>query len=90
MNHSVLVAALLFPAATAVAAERPNVVVLLSDDLGYADIGCYDGPVKTPNLDGLAARGVRFTDFYAQPFCGPSRAALLTGRFCFSFSRIAA
>ncbi len=60
---------------------RPNVVVLLADDLGYADIGCYNGPVKTPALDGLAAKGVRFTDFYAgAAVCSPSRATLLTGR----------
>ena len=61
--------------------RRPNVVVLFADDLGYRDIGCYGGPVKTPNLDRLAAEGVRFTDFYAgSAVCGPSRAVLLTGR----------
>ncbi len=61
--------------------KRPNVVVLLADDLGYRDIGCYGGPVKTPTLDELAAKGVRFTDFYAgAAVCGPSRAVLLTGR----------
>jgi len=60
---------------------RPNVVVLLADDLGYRDIGCYGGPVKTPALDGLAAQGVRFTDFYSgAAVCSPSRATLLTGR----------
>jgi len=59
----------------------PNVVMLLSDDLGYQDIGCYGGPVKTPALDGLAAKGVRFTDFYSGcAVCSPSRATLLTGR----------
>ncbi len=62
-------------------APRPNVVVLLSDDLGYRDIGCYDGPVDTPTLDRLAADGVRFTDFYSGcAVCSPSRATLLTGR----------
>jgi hypothetical protein len=45
--------------------RRPNVVVLLADDLGFKDIGCYGGPVKTPAIDRLAAEGVRFTDFYA-------------------------
>ncbi len=60
---------------------RPNVVVLLADDLGYKDIGCYGGPVKTPALDSLAAKGVRFTDFYSGcAVCSPSRATLLTGR----------
>ena len=63
------------------AAARPNVVVLLSDDLGWKDIGCYGGPVKTPALDGLAAKGTRFTDFYSGcAVCSPSRATLLTGR----------
>jgi len=61
--------------------RRPNVVVLLADDLGYQDIGCYGGPVKTPVLDDLAAKGVRFTDFYSGcAVCSPSRATLLTGR----------
>ncbi len=63
------------------AQRRPNVVVLLVDDLGWKDIGCYDGPVKTPTLDRLAAEGVRFTNFYSgAAVCGPSRAVLLTGR----------
>jgi arylsulfatase A len=63
------------------AAPKPNVVVLFADDLGFKDIGCYDGPVKTPVLDHLAAGGVRFTDFYAGAgVCSPSRAVLLTGR----------
>src|SRR5688500_11281537 len=62
-------------------AKRPNVVVLLADDLGFRDIGCYGGPVKTPALDGLAASGTRFSDFYSGcAVCSPSRATLLTGR----------
>jgi len=61
--------------------RKPNVVVLLADDLGYKDIGCYGGPVRTPAIDALAAKGVRFTDFYAgAAVCSPSRATLLTGR----------
>ncbi|MCS5637169.1 MAG: sulfatase-like hydrolase/transferase [Myxococcota bacterium] len=61
--------------------NRPNVIVLLADDLGSKDLGCYGGPVKTPVLDGLAAKGVRFTDFHAgAAVCSPSRATLLTGR----------
>lgn len=60
---------------------RPNVVILLADDLGHQDIGCYGGPVKTPALDALAAGGTRFTDFYSGcAVCSPSRAVLLTGR----------
>jgi len=61
--------------------ERPNVVVLLADDLGWQDVGCYGGPVRTPAIDALAAGGVRFTDFYSGcAVCSPSRAVLLTGR----------
>ncbi|MEM9643859.1 MAG: sulfatase-like hydrolase/transferase [Planctomycetota bacterium] len=61
--------------------KAPNVVTLLVDDLGYRDLGCYGGPVKTPILDELAADGVRFTDFHSgAPVCSPSRATFLTGR----------
>ena len=62
---------------------RPNIVFILADDLGYGELGCYDGPdVKSPNLDRLAKDGVRFTSGYsAFPVCSPSRAALLTGRY---------
>ena len=59
----------------------PNIIVILADDLGFQDIGCYGGPVKTPTLDSLAAKGVRFTGFYSgAAVCSPSRATLLTGR----------
>jgi len=72
--------AFLFTASAALA-DRPNVVILLADDLGYQDIGCYGGPVKTPNIDQLAKSGARFTDFYSGcAVCSPSRATLLTGR----------
>jgi len=81
MSRILFLAAVLVPTAMTFAADRPNVVVLLADDLGYRDIGCYGGPVKTPALDGLAKRGVRFTDFYSGcAVCSPSRATLLTGR----------
>ena len=64
------------------AAEPPNILIILADDLGYGDLGCYGHPtIRTPNLDQMAAQGLRFTDFYAgQSLCTPSRAALLTGR----------
>ena len=61
--------------------RAPNVVLLLADDLGSKDIGCYGGPVKTPVLDSLAQKGVKFTNFYsAAPVCSTARASLLTGR----------
>src|SRR6266699_3127711 len=64
------------------AAKPPNIVIILADDLGYGDLGCYGHPtIRTPNLDRMAAEGLRFTDFYvAACVCTPSRAALLTGR----------
>ena len=62
------------------APAKPNFVIVLTDDQGYGDLGCYGSPdIHTPNLDRLAAEGLRFTSFYAQTVCGPSRAALMTG-----------
>jgi len=60
---------------------RPNIVVIFVDDMGYSDIGCYGSRIQTPNLDGMAARGIRFSQFYNTPRCCPSRAALLTGLY---------
>ena len=74
---------LALPSATASAADaKPNIVVLFADDLGYGDLGCYGHPtIRTPNLDRMAAEGMRFTQFYvAECVCTPSRAALMTGR----------
>ena len=60
-------------------ARKPNVVLILNDDMGYSDIGCYGGEIETPNLDRLAANGLRFSQFYNTARCSPSRASLLTG-----------
>jgi len=64
------------------AAEKPNVIVILTDDLGYSDIGCYGSEIETPNLDRLAANGLRFSQFYNTAKCHSSRVSLLTGRWC--------
>jgi len=56
-------------------AERPNVLVILADDLGFSDLGCYGGEIATPHLDGLARDGLRFTQFYNTARCWPTRAA---------------
>ena len=73
---------LLFASISLAFAEKPNIVVVLCDDLGYGDLACYGHPhIKTPHLDQLAKDGIRFTDFYsAAPVCSPSRVGLLTGR----------
>ncbi len=72
----------LLPTLPVVAAEKPNIIFILADDLGYGDLGCYGQQlIQTPNLDRMAAEGMRFTHFYAgAPVCAPSRAVLLTGR----------
>ena len=62
-------------------ALRPNIVIIMSDDMGYSDIGCYGGEIHTPVLDGLAANGLRFTQFYNTARCCPTRASLLTGLY---------
>ncbi len=68
-------------AQSAEAARVPNIVIILADDLGYSDLGCYGGEIATPQLDQLAANGLRFTQFYNTARCWPSRAALLTGYY---------
>ncbi len=62
-------------------AKRPNIVLVMADDMGYSDIGCYGGEIHTPNLDRLAAGGLRFSQFYNAARCCPTRAALLTGLY---------
>lgn len=72
-----------FPPVKAQTVPRPNVIFLLADDLGWADVGWHGDEIKTPHLDGLAAAGVRLERHYGHPVCSPSRAALLTGRYGF-------
>jgi arylsulfatase A-like enzyme len=61
--------------------QRPNIVLIMADDMGYSDIGCYGGEIHTPNLDRLAAGGLRFTQFYNTARCCPTRASLMTGLY---------
>lgn len=66
---------------------KPNILVILADDLGFSDLGCYGGDIDTPNLDALAAGGLRFTQFYNTARCWPSRAALMTGYYAQQVNR---
>jgi len=61
--------------------DRPNIILIMADDMGFSDIGCYGGEIKTPNIDALAAGGIRFTRFHNNAKCGPTRASLLTGLY---------
>ena len=61
--------------------DKPNVIVIMADDLGYSDLSCYGGEIETPNIDRLAEEGLRFTDVKNTARCAPSRASLLTGRY---------
>jgi arylsulfatase len=63
------------------ARPRPNILLILADDLGHSDLGCYGGEINTPNIDALAGDGVRFTHFYNSARCCPSRASLMTGLY---------
>jgi arylsulfatase len=63
----------------AAAGGRPNIVLIVADDMGYADMGMFGGEIRTPNLDALARQGVRFTDFYTSVTCSPTRSMMLSG-----------
>ncbi len=76
-----LAAMLLGNGASTEAASRPNIIIVMCDDMGFSDLGCYGGEIPTPNLDRLAANGLRFTQFYNTGRCCPTRAALLTGLY---------
>lgn len=82
-NKSFITSCLFSLAAVAQAQETPNIIFIYADDMGYGDLGCYGSKVnRTPNIDKLAAEGMRFTDFYsAATVSSPSRAALMTGRY---------
>jgi arylsulfatase A-like enzyme len=79
--RSFLPLAALAMAIPAVAADKPNVVFFLADDLGWGDVGYHGSEIRTPNIDKLAAAGARLEAFYVQPVCSPTRAALMTGRY---------
>jgi arylsulfatase len=59
--------------------KRPNIVIILADDMGYSDMGMFGSEIKTPNMDALASNGVRFTNFYTHASCSPTRSMLLSG-----------
>ena len=80
-SRILLVPLLMASISAAHSADRPNVIVILADDMGYSDIGCYGSEIDTPNLDGLADKGLRFTQFYNTARCCPTRASLLTGLY---------
>jgi arylsulfatase A-like enzyme len=69
--------------------ERPNIVVMMVDDLGFSDIGCYGSEIETPNLDALASNGLRFSQFYNTAKCHSSRVSLLTGQYCLAAGDVA-
>lgn len=84
MNHrflSLFSLLLSLACVSSLAAEKPNFLVIVADDLGYSDLGCYGGEIETPNLDRLAEGGVRLTQFYNTGRCCPSRASILTGQY---------
>lgn len=76
-----LVAALAAPAEASAAdrSRRPNIIIILGDDMGFSDMGSFGGEIRTPNLDSLANEGVRFTNFYTHASCSPTRSMLLSG-----------
>ena len=79
---SVALLAVLTTSIKAVSADRPNIVVIMVDDMGYSDLGCYGSEIETPRLDALASQGLRFSQFYNTAKCHSSRVSLLTGQYC--------
>ena len=83
VRRVLLLAVLIALPPTLAAADRPNVVVVLVDDLGFADLGCYGSEIETPNIDQLASQGLRFSQFYNTAKCHSSRVCLLSRLYCF-------
>ena len=71
----------LFCASSTFGASRPNIVLIISDDMGYSDLGCYGGEIETSALDAVAAGGLRFTNYYVNNMCWPTRASLMTSLY---------
>jgi len=82
MKRLITLLSLIVSAFGVTAAERPNIVLIMADDLGFADLGCYGSAIETPTLDGLASNGLRFSQFYNTAKCHSSRVSLLTGLYC--------
>ena len=81
--RSFLIAICILAVSKAWAADsRPNIVLIMADDLGFADLGCYGSEIRTPHIDQLAANGLRFSQFYNTAKCHSSRVSLLTGLYC--------
>ena len=81
MYKYLIIGLILFPGITGITAQkRPNIILIMADDLGFSDIGAYGGEIRTPNIDKLAKNGVKYSHFYNESRCCPSRASLLTGR----------
>src|SRR6478609_10980499 len=84
MKHLILFIVLLGSSTVLTVAQKttkPNIILIMVDDMGYSDIGSYGSEIKTPNLDKLAGEGIRFREFYNNSICAPTRASLLTGQY---------
>lgn len=79
LSALLLIGAVLFGGSAKAEAPKPNILVIVADDMGWSDMGAFGGEIRTPNLDALAAAGTAFTDFYVAPTCSPTRSMLLTG-----------
>ena len=83
-------AAYVFLSVAGASPDRPNIVLIVADDLGYADVGFHGSDIQTPHLDQLAATGVALEQFYVAPMCSPTRAGLMTGRYPLRFGMMRA